>query len=230
MKYLLISCILCLSQCAFANLEHQMKPFPKGLEKNKIGESVTILNQNRVFFQRGHKRYVEINPMFGKPWSEYFSKQQKQIGFSRYEWKTVYVHNIEDKNFELTNVKTDYVFFVVANRVKSNWEEGNLGQVLQMLSFCLYPCQENLSLEVTVKLYHQNRLVSEKKNTQMATRYISPWYVFIPNRFQMRDNGNAFNEPNVVSSMYLQGFQEAIDEIYLNLPNELANEMKGIPE
>ncbi|TGK46639.1 hypothetical protein [Leptospira bouyouniensis] len=229
MKYILICCILFITQCAFANLEHQLRTFPKELEKNKIDESITILNQNRMFFQKGHKRYVEINPMFGMPWNEYFSKQQKQIGYSRYQWKTVYVHNIDDKNFELTNVKTDYVLFVVANRPKSDWEEGNLGQVLQMLTLCLYPCQEKLNLEITVKLYHQNRLVTEKKNTQMATRYISPWYIFIPNRFQKRDFGNAFNEPNIVSTMYLQGFQEAIDEISLNLRSDVANESNDVP-
>ncbi|TGM55147.1 hypothetical protein EHQ91_09400 [Leptospira biflexa] len=229
MKYLVFSCLLCLTQCAFVNFEHQLKPFPKEWQKDKIGESITILNQNRVFYQKGHKRFVETNPMFGMPWSEFFLKKQKEIGSSRYKWKTIYIHNIEDKNFELTNVKTDYVLFVVANRPKSDWDEGNLGQVLQMLTLCIYPCQQKLRLDVTVKLYYQNRLVLEKTNTQLATRYLSPWYVLVPYRFQMRDYGNALNEPNTFSAMYIQGFQEATDEIQLNLRNEVAQETNDAP-
>ncbi|WP_039928466.1 hypothetical protein [Leptospira yanagawae] len=229
MKYLIMICILSLTQCVFANLDHQPRTFPKDLEKNKIAKSITILNQNRVFYQRGYKRFVEINPMFGIPWSEYFSKQQKKIGSSRYQWKTVFINNIEDKNFELTKVKTDYILFVVANRPKSDWEEGKISQTLQMLILCLYPCEEKLSLDVTVKLYHENRLVTEKTNTQLATRYLSPWYIFVPNRFQMRDYGNLTNEPNAFSTMYLQGFQMAVDEIYQTLPNEVGNETKNEP-
>ncbi|TGK47643.1 hypothetical protein EHQ16_02535 [Leptospira kanakyensis] len=229
MKYFYLSLIVFFYQCAFANLEQKLKPFSENTTKGKISESITILNQNRVFSQKKYTGWYEMNPIFGLSRSEYFAKKQQEIGVSRYHWKTIYTHNIEDKDFELTNVKTDYVIFVVANQPKSNWEQASFGQVLQILTICLFPCKDNLSLEVTVKLYHQNRLVSEKKTLQLATRFISPWYALVPHQFQMRDYGLAFNEPNVVSTLYLQGFQEAIDDIYLHLPNQVEQEAKIHP-
>ncbi|WP_244247413.1 hypothetical protein [Leptospira montravelensis] len=229
MKYIYLCPMIFFYQCVFADLEHQLKPFSEKTAKEKMSESITILNQNRVFQHRAFTGWIEMNPMFGLPRSEYFVKKQNEIGTSRYQWKTIYIHNIEDKHFELTNLKTDYVIFVVANHPKSDWDQKSFGQVLQMLTICLFPCQEKLNLEVTVKLYHKSRLVSEKKTLQLATRYISPWYVLNPHQFQMRDHGNLFDEPSVVSAMYLQGFQEAIDEIYLNLPDELVEETKGVP-
>ncbi|MCW7505051.1 hypothetical protein [Leptospira paudalimensis] len=229
MKYFLICSILCLTQCAFANLDHQIKPFPKELERNKIGESITILNQNRVFFQKGHKRFVEINPMFGMHWSEYFPKKQKEIGQSRYHWKEIYIHNIDDGNFQLTDVRTDYVFFVTASHPRSDWEEGRFSQVLQLITHCIIPCKQKFIQEVKVKLFYKNSLLSEKVSSVSGTSYLSPWYIPFPFLFQMRDYGNLTNEPSLVSALYLQGFQEAIDEIYLNLPDELAKETKGVP-
>ncbi len=229
MKYFFsIFLILCF-HCSFANLDRNLKPFLRESSKTKISDSVTILNQNRMYHSKQRKGWVEMGPIFGEPTNQYFPKKQKEIGQSRYHWKEIYIHNIDDNNFQLTDVKTDYVFFVTASHPRSDWEEGRFSQVLQLITHCIIPCKQKFIQEVKVKLFYKNSLLSEKVSSVSGTSYLSPWYIPFPFLFQMRDNGNLTNEPSLVSALYLQGFQEAIDEIYINLPDELAKETKGVP-
>ncbi|XDD54857.1 hypothetical protein AB3N62_03370 [Leptospira sp. WS4.C2] len=220
MKYLYFSFIIFNFYCSFANLDRSLKKFPKDSTKGKISDTVTILNQNRMYLRPSNMGLVESRPLFGDSPVIYFAKKQEEIGKNRYQWKEIFVHNIDDKEFQLTNVKTDFVFFVSAGRPRSNWDQGNITQLLQMLTFCIVPCKQNVMLDVTVKLYHKNSLVSEKVSSHSGTRYSSPWYLPFPFLFEMRDYGNLSNEPNIFSTMYLNGFQEAIDEIYSELPKK----------
>ncbi|PKA24254.1 hypothetical protein CH381_21580 [Leptospira sp. mixed culture ATI2-C-A1] len=230
MKYIYLIFVGCCLHCSFADLDRYVKPFPKESTKTKISDSITILNQNRMYYSKEHTGWVETNPLFGGPTNQYFSIKQKEIGHSRYHWKDIHIYNIDDKNFQLTDIKTDFVFFVTANRPRSDWEEGRLGQVFQLVTLCIFPCHQKVKLEVTVKLFYKNSLLAEKVSTHSGTRYFSPWYIPLPFLFQMRDYGNLVNEPNAFSTMYLQGFQEAIDEIYLTLPKELAKDTEGLVE
>ncbi|EMY63428.1 hypothetical protein LEP1GSC203_2598 [Leptospira terpstrae serovar Hualin str. LT 11-33 = ATCC 700639] len=220
MKYIYFCFIIFYSHCSFANLDRRLKKFPKDSKKGKISDTVTILNQNRMYFRPSNLGLVESHPLLGDSPAKYFAKKQEEIGKNRYQWKEISIHNIDDKEFQLTNIKTDFVFFVSAGRPRSNWDQGNITQLLQMITFCIIPCKQNITLDVTVKLYHKNSLVSEKVSHHSGTRYLSPWYLPFPFLFQMRDYGNLFNEPSVYTTMYLYGFQEAIDEIYLELPKQ----------
>lgn len=220
MKYIYLSLIIFIYQCSFADVDRNLKPFPEESVKTKISESVTILNQNRIYFRKEHTGWVERGPLFGEPINQYFPKKQKEIGQSRYHWKDIYIYSIDDKSFQLTDVKTDFVFLVTANRPRSDWEEGRFSQMLQLITYCFIPCKQKFVQEVKVKLFYKNRLLSEKLSTVSGTGYLSPWYIPFPFLFQMRDNTNLTNEPSLVSTLYLQGFQEAIDEIYLELPKQ----------
>ncbi|EOQ95139.1 hypothetical protein LEP1GSC195_2614 [Leptospira wolbachii serovar Codice str. CDC] len=220
MKFFYFSLFSLCFHCSFANLDRGLRNIPKDSTKGKISDTVTILNQNRMYFRKEYSGSVEVGPLFGESVTQYFANKQIEVGKSRYQWKEIYIHNIDDKDFQLTNVKTDYVFFVTAARPRSNWEEGSLMQLLQMLTFCIVPCKQKVALDVTVKLYHKNSLVSEKVSTHSGTRYFSPWYLPVPFLFEMRDYGNLSHEPSIFSTLYLNGFQEAIDQIYLDLPKE----------
>ncbi|TGL87605.1 hypothetical protein EHQ68_07205 [Leptospira congkakensis] len=224
MKYFYLSSLIFYFHCSFANLDRNLKPFSKESTKAKISDTVTILNQNRMYFQPSYRGLVEYSPPFGDSPTIYFSKKQEEIGRNRYQWKEISIHNIDEKEFQLTNVKTDYVFFVTATRPRSDWDQGSFKQVLQLVTFCIIPCKQKITLDVTVKLYHKNSLVSEKVSSHSGTRYLSPWYMPFPFLFEMRDYGNLSNEPSIFSTLYLNGFQDAIDEIYLKLPKEVAEE------
>lgn len=230
MKFTYVCLFIFFYHCSFADVDRNLKPYSKESSKTKISDSITILNQNRIYFSKQHTGWIEMDPLFGEPINEYFAKKQKEIGHSRYRWKDIYIHNIDDKNFQLTDVKTDYVFFVTANRPHSDWEEGRFSQMIQLITYCMIPCKQKIIQEVKVKLFYKNSLLSEKVSTISGTSYMSPWYIPFPFLFQMRNNGNLTNEPSLVSTLYLNGFQEAIDEIYLALPNELAKETKVVPE
>ncbi|TGL44869.1 hypothetical protein [Leptospira perdikensis] len=224
MKYLYLSFLIFYVHCSFANLDRGLKNFSNDSTKGKISDTVTILNQNRIYFQPSYRGLVESRPLFGGSPAQYFAKKQEEIGRTRYQWKVISIHNIDEKEFQLTDVKTDYVFFVTANRPRSDWEDGRLSQVFQLVTLCIIPCKQKVTLDVTVKLYHKNSLVSEKVSTHSGTRYLSPWYLPFPYLFEMRDYGNLSNEPSIFSALYLRGFQEATDQIYLDFPKESRND------
>lgn len=225
MKYIYLSSFIFFFHCSFADLDRGLKKNPEASANYKLFKHVTILNHTRLYNGQTPRGYRDFGPT---SYQTYLSEKQKEIGKARYQWKDIYVFNINDKEFQFTNIKTDYVFFVSVNRAVSDWEGEEWKHIFQVVTLCVIPCTQKISLDVSVKLYYKNGLVSEKVSHLSATRYMSPWYLPVPHLFQMRDYGILFNEPSVVSAMYLQGFQEAIDEIYLNLPNELAKETKGV--
>lgn len=224
MKSFCLCFLLFTSYCSFANLHHKIGPISQDHFKGKLSESITILNYIRM--DQGQTPRGEKN--FGPgSYSLYLSEKQKEIGRTRYQWKDIDIFNINDPKFQMTDIKTDYVFFVSVNRPKSDWDKLDLKQFLQLITYCLVPCHQNVSLDVSVKLYYQNGLVSEKVSHLTANRYMSPWYIPVPHLFQMRDYGLLFNEPSVYSSLYLNGFQEAIDQIYAKLPHKQTLETTG---
>lgn len=169
-----------------------------------------------MYFTREYVGWVEKKPLDNETTFQYFKRKQTEIGKSRYQWKEISIFDVSDERFQMTDVKSDYVFFVAAGQIHSDREEGSFLQTLQVISFCLIPCSETISLEVTVKLFHQNSLVAEKKTIQSGSRHISPWYLLFPGEFQMKDLGNLAYEPSLPTALFLNGFQEAIDEMYTN--------------
>lgn len=220
MKFLVFILLTLHFQCSFANIDRSLKPFTKELRYDQMNRQITIINQIRMYYEKGHVGWVELGPMFDESPFDYFSRKQREIGQSRYQWKKIFTYNVHDQNFQITDVKTDYVFFVSVGKPKSDREEGSFLQTIQVISLCLLPCKEFISLDVQVKLFYKNELISEKKSTQSGSRYLSIWYFPFPSDFHMRDFGHLSYEPSLESSLFLNGFQEAIDEIYASLPNE----------
>lgn len=217
MKYLYLCFISFCFHCSFANLDRSLKPFSNVSVNGNFAKEVTILNHNRLYNHQTHKGYRDFGP---GSYRTYLSGKQKEIGNTRYHWKDIYIYTINDKEFKFTDIKTDYVFFVSVDRPVSDWDGAEWKHLFQVFTLCVIPCKQNVNLDVSVKLYYKNNLVSEKVSHHSATRYLSPWYLPFPFLFQMRDYGNLFNEPSVYTTMYLYGFQEAIDEIYLELPKQ----------
>ncbi|XDD47144.1 hypothetical protein AB3N60_03395 [Leptospira sp. WS39.C2] len=227
MKYFYFSFIFFLFQCSFANVDRQVKPFPIETILGKTSDAITIINHTRMYNNQTPRGERDFGP---SSYLTYLSEKQKEIGKSRYQWKDIYIYNLNDKNFQFTNIKTDYVFFVSVNRPKSDWDGEEWKHIFKVLTFCIIPCKQNISLDVSVKLYYKNGLVTEKVSHLTATRYFSPWYLPVPHLFQMRDYGTLTNEPSVFSTLYLNGFQEAVDEIYQHIPNQLTQDTRVLPE
>ncbi|MBL0956246.1 MAG: hypothetical protein IBJ01_15915 [Leptospira sp.] len=227
LKYLYFSWILFSIHCSFANLNQKLKPVNIDTTKGKTADSITIINHTKMYYGKTPRGEKDFGP---GSYFLYLSEKQKEIGRTRYQWKDIQVYDINDKSFQFTNIKSDYVFFVTVHRPKSDWDEEEWKHIFQVLTFCILPCKQNVSLDVSVKLYYKNSFISEKVSHLTATRYLSPWYLPVPFAFQMRDYGTLFNEPSVYSALYLNGFQESIDGIYEQLPNQLTQDTSDLPE
>lgn len=226
MKYIYLSSLIFFFHCSFADLDRGLIKNPEASANYKLFKNVTILNHIRLYNGQTSRGYRDFGPV---SYQTYLSEKQKEIGKARYQWKDIYVYDVNDSKFQFTDIKTDFVLFVSTNRAISDWEGEEWKHIFQVVTLCVIPCTQKISLDVSVKLYYKNGLVSEKVSHLAAIRYMSPWYLPVPFLFQMRDYGILFNEPSVFSILYLNSFQEAIDEIYLNLPDELAKETKSVP-
>lgn len=219
MRIFVLVLLFFFSHCSFANLNRTVKPLQVQTNKSLLSDHITILNYNRMYFTKEYTGWVEKKPLENETTFQYFKRKQTDIGKSRYKWKEISIFDVSDERFQMTDVKSEYVFFVSAGQIHSDREEGSFLQTLQVISFCIIPCKETISLEVSVKLFYLNSLVAEKKTIQSGSRHISPWYLLFPVDFQMKDLGNLAYEPSLPTALFLNGFQEAIDEINTNILN-----------
>lgn len=64
-----------------------------------------------MYFRKEYRGWVEVGPILGESVTQYFKNKQLEIGKSRYQWKEIDIYNIDDKEFQLINIKTDFLYF-----------------------------------------------------------------------------------------------------------------------
>ncbi len=206
--------------CVFADFHRKPNAFSKEKAGFLVGKSITLLNDNRMFYQKGFHSYVEYLPPFGEDPHTYFPKKQREIGETRYKWKYADIYNIHDKDFEFSKVKTDHVLLISVHPPEDERIYNNFYQVVQLLSFCLFPCKFEIKLDTSIQYYYKNKWIAESKFRSESQQSLSPIYLFVPTRFDIELGAQHTTENHLFSILFLEGFQNAMDELVLKLSEE----------